>query len=139
MTQDKRTARSHFRVAATIPTLVIAAVLPVSAAKKQPQVVPETLVGEWSTDPETCKQHYAEGRLTVEGNFMKFHASGYDVRQVTKLPDGSTKLSGLQSHEGGDTGRARASIRLRMLSSDRFELIEHPEGQFYERCKTSPR
>ena len=105
------------------------------AAKKRPQIVPESLIGEWATDLATCKEHYAEGRLTVEGNSMLFHASLYDVRRTDKLPDGSLKLSGLRSEEGEGGRPTRDSIKLKILSPNRFELIDHPEGQFYERCK----
>jgi hypothetical protein len=113
----------------------VAGAAPANAAKKRAQVIPQNLIGVWATDPKTCDQHYAEGLLKVEGNTMLFHASLYDVRSVATLPDGSVKLSGLRSEEGGETGRARDSVRLKFLSPDRFELIDHPEGQFYERCK----
>lgn len=110
-----------------------------AAAKKRAQVVPETLIGKWATDPEVCGQHYAEGLLKVDGNAMLFHASLYDVRRVEKLSDGSLKLSGLRSNEGDGERPTRDFVKLKIISPDRFELIDHPEGQFYERCKNPPR
>lgn len=112
---------------------------PVSAAPKRAQVVPDTLVGVWATEPKTCEQHYAEGLLKVEGNTLLFHASLYNIRRVDKLPDGSLKLSGLRSNEGDSDRPVRDFVKLKVLSPDRFELIDHPEGQFYERCKNPAR
>lgn len=117
----------------------IVAGVPASAAKKRPQVVPETLIGVWATDPKTCDQHYAEGLLTVEGNSMLFHASLYDVRRVEKIPDGSLKLSGLRSDEGGGERPTRGFVKLKIISPDKFELIDNAEGQFYERCSKPAR
>ncbi|MES1154852.1 MAG: hypothetical protein ABUL48_00335, partial [Pseudorhodoplanes sp.] len=83
--------------------------------------------------------HYAEGRLSVDGNAMNFHASLYDVRSVTKMPDGSLKLSGFRSDEGEGSGRTRDSVKLKIVSPDKIEMIDSPEGQFYERCKNPAR
>lgn len=134
MTQYERAWR-----AAAVFALLVAMVPHAEAAKKRPQIVPDILIGVWATDPETCRQHYAEGLLKVEGNSMLFHASLYDVRRMKKLPDSSLKLSGLRSNEGDGDRPTRDSVKLKIISPDKFELIDHPEGQFYERCKPPAR
>jgi hypothetical protein len=126
---------NHAWRAAAVFAILIVVAPPADAAKKRPQVIPESLIGTWATEPETCRQHYAEGLLKVEGNAMLFHASLYDVRRVEQLPDGSLKLSGLRSNEGDGDRPTRDFVKLKVISPDRFELIDHPEGQFYERCK----
>lgn len=115
--------------------LALVAAVPANAAKKRAQVIPESLIGVWATEPETCRQHYAEGLLKVEGNMMLFHASLYDVRRVDKLPDGSLKLSGLRSNEGDGGCPTRDFVTLKIISPDKLEMIDNPEGHFYERCK----
>src|SRR5688572_29499099 len=119
------------RIGNLLATLVIASVLAApAAATDAAHSVPKSLQGRWGFEPADCDKDDAEGRLIIEPRIILFYATGYDVKRVVRLKDGTLKISGFVSSEG-EAGREKGGLSLKLITPDRLQV---DSGTVYRRC-----
>jgi hypothetical protein len=115
-----------------IASLVAVSLLAAPAvAKDAAHTMPKSLQGTWGFEPSDCDKDDAESRLTIEPRIILFYATGYDVKRVVRLKDGTLKITGFVSSEG-EAGREKGGLSLRLLSPDRLQVDNRT---VYRRCR----
>ena len=90
--------------------------------------LPKDLLGSWASELSACGQQASELGMTIEPKTILFYEHGFEVRQLTKLKDGSFKASGFSV---ADDGRAKGTLTLKQLSAETVAIGD----QTYYRCK----
>ena len=90
--------------------------------------LPADMLGAWASELSACGAQASELGMTVEAKTVLFSEHGFDIRQLTKLNDGSLKVSGFSF---ADDGRARGTLTLRQPSADILVV----GSRTYYRCK----
>jgi hypothetical protein len=112
-----------------LAVLALSPTLP--AAAKDAHSLPKSIQGSWGFELSDCGKDDAEGRLTIEPRIVLFYATGYDVKRVARLKDGTLKITGFVSSEG-EAGREKGGLTLRLISPDRLQV---DGGTVYLRCR----
>jgi hypothetical protein len=102
--------------------------LALSGAADAADRLPNAMFGKWTTDLAACSEQSSEIVVTVEARSVLFYEHGYEIRQVTRLKDGTLKASGFSVDLDG---RTRGSIQLKLLPDDRLRI----GSEIYQRCK----
>jgi hypothetical protein len=114
--------------------LPVLLVLPLcsSPAAAASRALPVSVQGLWAYEPGDCGKPDSDGLLTVEPRTVLFYATAYDVKRVTRMKDGTLKISGFVSSEG-EAGRERGGLSLKLVAPDRLQVTTGTV-HVYHRC-----
>lgn len=109
--------------------LVAVLLLAAGLRSAQAESLPKDILGAWASKLSACGEQASELGMTIEPKTILFYEHGFDIRQLTRLKDGTLKASG---YSFADDGRARSTLTLKQLSADTVAVGD----QTYHRCKS---
>ena len=109
--------------------LVLALFFAVCGRSAVASSLPLDMLGAWASELSACGEQASELAMTIEARTVLFYEHGFEIKQLTKLKDGSVKVSGFSV---ADDGRAKGTLTLKQLSADTIAVGD----QTYYRCKS---
>jgi hypothetical protein len=108
--------------------------MPSIAAPQGLHALPNSVIGIWGFDAESCAREGDGGQLTIAATSLEFGVSAYELQSIVMRPGGTLRGEGLYREEGYEHA-SREVIELKLLAPRRL-LVRWARNQehIYVRC-----